>query len=772
MSIAWIEELNKDDIPTVGGKGANLGEMIRTFPVPNAYVVATDSFNRHLEENNLKEEIFGKLSVTDVNDPGLLDISSGDIRNLIIEATMPWETEAEIISAYKKLGARYVAVRSSATAEDLPEASFAGQQDTYLNVEGERELIKAVKQCWASLYTSRAIFYREKQGFQHEDVSLAVIVQQMVESDISGVMFTSHPSTGEKTVIIEAGYGLGETIVGGKITPDTYVVDQATLDISDKKISTQKIKYVRGKKRNEELEVEAELRDKQKMPDDKIKELAKIGVRIEEHYGKPMDVEWCLENNELSIVQARPATTIKNGTKPPAPKAPETEKVSVENPASHKPDIILVKGLAASPGVGSGKVTNIKDASELDRVKDGDILVTVMTTPDMVPAMRRAKAIVTNEGGMTCHASIVSRELGIPCIVGTSNATEVLSDGMEITVDASTGVVYEGIVELEAEEEAVATVTGVAESVPVTATKILVNIGVPEKANEYARLPVRGVGLMREEFIVTSYVCKHPSALIERGESQLFIDALIDGISTVARAFYPRPVVLRTSDFKTNEYRALEGGEKYEAEEANPMIGWRGVSRYVSKEYEEAFRLELRAIKKVRDDGLKNVWVMLPFVRTVDEVKRVLEIMKEEGLERGKDLKLWIMAEVPSNIFLADQFAELCDGFSIGSNDLTQLVMGADRDSDILAKLGYFDERNDAVKRAIAHLIRAAHEKGCTVSICGQAPSVYPEFTEFLIREGIDSISLNADVVPQTIRMVASLEQRIIMDTLREIHKD
>jgi pyruvate,water dikinase len=620
-------------------------------------------------------------------------------------------------------------------------------------------------------------------------------------------MFTSHPVTGEPKVLIEAGYGLGEAVVGGQITPDTYVVDQKTLQILDKKIATQAWKYTRAESGHTvKVDIPGELQSNQKLSDELIIELAKLGVKIEEHYKEPMDVEWCVEKGKVYIVQARPVTTIKPAEKPPsvevkpkeeaaAPAAAEgaeevsravevtSEQAAVEEAAGAgvgaregAVEAILLRGLAAAPGIGVGEVALVSSAAELDKVTKGKILVTTMTSPDMVPAMKRASAIVTNEGGMTCHAAIVSRELGIPCIVGTGNATEVLADGMSITVDANVGVVYEGVrAELlkagERRREA-AVVGAVGVQVPITATKVLVNLGVPEAAERCAALPVQGVGLMREEFVVGTHVGVHPNALIERGEAEKFVDALVEGMAQVARAFYPRPVIMRTSDFKTNEYRELKGGEKYEPHEANPMIGWRGCSRYVSPQFEEAFRLELRAVKKIREElGLKNLWIMLPFVRTVEETRRILEIMKEEGLERSKDFKVWLMAEVPSNIFLADKFAELVDGFSIGSNDLTQLIMGADRDSEFLGKMGYFDERNEAVTRAIECLIKTAHEKGCTVSICGQAPSVYPEFTEFLIRCGIDSISLNPDTVIDTIKLIAQVEQKILLERLGKYEK-
>ncbi|MDI6855938.1 MAG: phosphoenolpyruvate synthase [Candidatus Thermoplasmatota archaeon] len=759
MSILWIEELSKDDIALAGGKGANLGELLKgNFPVPNAFVITSSAFWSFLEETKTKQKIFETLAKVDINNSEELNKASEIIKEAITEAEIPWQMEIDILDAYRKLGSEeFVAVRSSATAEDLPAASFAGQQETYLNIKGEKALLENIKKCWASLYTPRAIFYRVEHGFQHEKVGMAVVVQKMINSDLSGVIFTSHPITGDKKVVIEAGYGLGETTVGGKITPDTYVVDQLTLKLEDKKISAQKIKYTRSEEgRSIEVDVPEEVQASQKLTDEQIYKLAEYGKRIEEFYTIPMDVEWCIENSDIYIVQARPITALK-------PKAEELKEKREVVPYEG-----ILKGLPASPGIASGKVVIIKDSTELAKVKKGNVLVTTMTSPDMVPAMRRACAIVTDEGGMTCHAAIVSRELGIPCIVGTGNATGVLQEGMEITVDAKTGVVYEGAVELRKEVIEEKKEVAVAEYLPITATKILLNIGVPEKAEEYSKLPVQGVGLMREEFIVSSYIGKHPCTLIERGEENNFIEVLAEGIEKVAKAFYPRFVVLRTSDFKTNEYRALEGGEKFEALEANPMLGWRGCSRYTSKEFESAFRLELKAIKKVRDKGLTNLWVMLPFVRTVEEVKKITSIMREEGLERSADFKLWLMAEVPSNIFLADKFAELVDGFSIGSNDLTQLILGADRDSEILAKLGYFDERNEAVKIAIEHLIKVAHEKNCTVSICGQAPSVYPEFTEFLVRAGIDSISLNPDAVKDAIRLVASIEQKLILEKVRK----
>jgi pyruvate,water dikinase len=500
--------------------------------------------------------------------------------------------------------------------------------------------------------------------------------------------------------------------------------------------------------------------------DEQVVELAKDAEVIEKHYGRPMDIEWALDTdtNKLYIVQARPETIWAAKGEAATP----TTKVKASQAT------VILRGLGASPGKASGKVVVIMDVKDIAQFQAGEVLVTEMTAPDWVPAMRKAAAIVTNGGGMTAHAAIVSRELGVPCIVGTKMATQVLKTGQEVTVDGQLGIIYEGIIEeakeTKAEGAQVLTADMVASTVPITGTKVYMNLGEPDKADEYKSLPFDGIGLMRIEFIIADWVGEHPLALIEQGRSQFFVDKLAEGVAKVAGAIYPRPIVVRMSDFKTNEYAALKGGEKYEPKESNPMIGWRGVSRYVSPEYAPGFKLECKAIKKVRDEmGLKNVWVMLPFVRTTWEVEKATQIMKEEGLERGKDFKLWFMAEVPSIVILADEFSKLCDGFSIGSNDLTQLTLGADRDSGILGNLGYFDERDPAVLRSIAHLIRVAHKYGVTVSICGQAPSVYPEITKFLVENGIDSVSVNPDTVITTKKLVASVEQKLVLSRLSEL---
>jgi pyruvate,water dikinase len=760
--IAAIADLTKNDIPIAGGKAANLGELVGAgFNVPLGFVLTTAAYGDFMESNGLEGRISGYLKGIDIGSELALQSASAEIRKAFEASPMPADLRNDIVKEYARMSKGkkpvLVAVRSSATAEDLPTASFAGQQETYLNVGNQEDLLDKVRKCWSSLYTPRAIAYRVTKNFEHSKVKLAVVVQKMVNSEISGIMFTVDPNSEQPHIIIEAGYGLGEAIVGGQVTPDTYVVDKFHDKIINKRIAKQTWKFARGRTGETVREdVQESMASAQKMPDDKILELGEVGKQIEVHYARPMDIEWCVEDDEIFVVQARPVTTLQGNGNSKA--KGEVKKGSV----------ILVKGLSASPGKASGPVRKVTEEN-LEIVQKGDIMVTTMTTPDMVPAMTKAAGIVTDEGGMTCHAAIVARELGIPCIVGTGDATHKLKDGAMITIDGGMGVVYEGAEEKKAEEKKAADAV---HSVPATGTKVLVNIGVPHKAEEYCKLPVSGVGLMRIEFLFTSFVQEHPQAMLEQGRGQELVDKLADGIAIVGKAFYPRPIILRTSDFKTNEYKEMKGGDKFEPKEANPMIGWRGCSRYVSPSYMEAFKCELRAIKKVREEmGLKNVMIMLPFVRTIDELKKITAMMSEVGLERNRDFKLYLMAEIPCNIFMAEEFSDWCDGFSIGSNDLTQLTMGADRDSDILGRMGYFDERNDAIKRAIQILIDAAHRKGRTVSICGQAPSVYPEFTEFLVKAGIDSISLNPDTVVSTISVIASAEQRLLLEGARKAIK-
>lgn len=772
-----LKDVRKDMIELAGGKGANLGELISIgVRVPPGFVITSGAFRYFVNYNKLADKIFEILKTSQDEEE-----ASTKIKELIMSAKVPEDLERSIMEAYDRLAKLVgkdplVAVRSSATAEDIEQASFAGQQDTYLNVSRE-SLIEHVKKVWASLYSARAIAYRNAKGIDHTQVSMAVVVQKMVNSRSAGVMFTLNPSNGDPNyIVIESSWGLGEAVVAGKVTPDEVVVRKSDLKIELKRVSRKRIKIVYDpqNKRNVEVSLEGSPEAEEfSLNDNEIIELARMALAIEKHYGRPMDIEWAVDADikfpeNVFIVQARPETYWS------ARQAAKGAEAKVE-PTKAK---ILAKGLPASPGLVSGRARILLHLHQAKDFQKGDILVTKMTDPDWVPIMKMASAIVTDEGGMTSHAAIVSRELGIPAVVGTGNATSVIKDGQIITVDAYRGVIYEGELETTKPEakqaELPASVGGLSlprdvllSLYPITATKIYMNLGQPDVIHKYLDLPFDGIGLMRIEFIVSEWIRYHPLYLIKIGKPELFVDKLAEGIAMVASAIYPRPVVVRFSDFKSNEYSRLIGGEEFEPEERNPMIGWRGVSRYISDVYQPAFRLEVRAIRKVREEmGLKNVWVMFPFVRTTWELQKALNLMEEEGLKRGSEFKVWVMAEVPSVIMLADEFAKLVDGFSIGSNDLAQLTLGVDRDSDILARMGYYDERDPAVLRSIRKLIRVAHRYGRTVSICGQAPSVYPEINEFLVREGIDSISVNPDAVIQVRRQVASIEQKILIEKL------
>ncbi len=791
--VLWFDEVRKEDVPLVGGKVANLGEM-RSFglPVPPGFAVTAYAYQRFITETGIAHEIYRIIKeVVKEKKPQEYQEASRRIRQLIESTPIPEDIEQAIKAAYRRLGDLIgipnplVAARSSATAEDLPDASFAGQQDTYLGIRGEDDLIDKVRRCWSSLFTARAISYREDKGFRHEDVLISVAVQKMVNSRSAGVMFTINPVTGAMDeLVIESSYGLGETVVGGKVTPDTFVVDKETLEIKEKHLGDKRIEIVMlSNGGTEEREVEPDRRQQFSLSDQEIRKLAEYGVKIEEHYGRPMDVEWAIDKDfqwpeNVFILQARPETVYS--LKAVEAEAGSGSSAAVEEVEAAKGEPVL-KGLPASPGVAAGvaKVAlTVDEAAQM--IKEGDVLVTKMTTPDWEPYMKIVSAIVTDEGGMTSHAAIVSRELGIPCIVGTGKATQVLQTGKKYTVDGGTGVVYEGVREDLIKKPAAPTAAGEAVivagptlEIPVTGTKIYMNLGIPEKIEQYKDLPIDGIGLMRIEFIIASWIKMHPLYAMSIGKEDFYVEKLAEGIGTVARAIYPRPVVVRLSDFKTNEYAKLEGGAEYEPEEANPMIGWRGASRYISKEFEPAFRLELRAIRSLHEQGLRNVWVMIPFVRTVWEAEKTIAIMEDEGLRPGRDFQVWAMAEVPSIVVLADQFNRYFQGYSIGSNDLTQLTLGVDRDSGVLPKIDprYFDERDLAIKRMIQHLIKVAHRDGRTVSICGQAPSVYPDFTEFLVRAGIDSISVNPDAVISTRRLVARIERRLVLERLAKLEE-
>jgi len=788
--VLWFEHLRKYDIPLVGGKNANLGEMLQAgIPVPPGFAVTAYAYNKFITETSIAEKIYKTIeeTVTAVGKPQQFEKASKEIRKIIEETPMPREIETAIKKTYTALSKRIksakalVAVRSSATAEDLPGASFAGQQETYLNVAGAKELVEKTVKCWSSLFTPRAIFYRTEKGFKHEQVFISVGVQKMVNAKAAGVIFTINPVTGESDqIVIEANWGIGESVVSGSVTPDNYIVDKKTLKILEKKIAKKTVEYIRDPKTGKTIHVDVptDRQEQQCLTEKEITRLAELAKRIEKHYGgHPQDIEFAIDRDisfpeNVFIVQSRPETVWSPEKMPPKIEAPKPPAPSPQ-PVELK---VVVKGIAAGKraiGAGLAKVVlTPEDASKL--VKKGDVLVVTMTNPDYVPFMKLSGAIVTDKGGVTCHAAIVSRELGIPCIVGTENATEVMVTGQEYTVDAKSGVVYEGIMSEIAgpTTPATAPTPTVITSAPITATKIYLNLGVPEMIKEYKNLPFDGIGLMRLEFILASYIGEHPSYLLETGQGDKFVNKLAEGIATVARTIQPRPVVVRLSDFKTNEYRKLKGGEKYEIVEANPMLGWRGASRYISKWYEKAFRLECKAIKKCREEwGLKNVWVMLPMIRTVWEAKKCLEIMKDEELERSRDFQVWFMAETPAIAIMADEFSKFCDGYSIGSNDMTQGILMIDRDSERLGLMGYFDERDPAIKRILAHLIKVAHEHGCTVSICGEGPSNLPDFAEFLVRCGIDSISVNADAVINTRKMVASLEQKMLLEDLAELRE-
>jgi len=771
--IKWFRDISKKDISSVGGKGANLGEMYNIkLPIPPGFVVTAQAYKSFLEKAGIKKDIEKLLSKINIDNQDSLHEASEKIQELILNQEVPDDISLEIKDAYDSLDVNidvfkmvnkstlsmikagrsmpFVAVRSSATAEDLPEASFAGQQATYLNVKGSNNVVNSVKKCWASLFTARAIYYREKNNFPHSKVYIAVVVQKMINGNVSGIMFTANPSTNnENEIMIEAGYGLGEAIVSGGVNPNNYIVNKDDFIIKHKEIKKQNwmIAYDEYLGRTVKKSVPDNLAGEQALDDHKILEVAKFGFDIENHYKKPMDIEFTIEGSKVYILQARPITTLK-----------KREEETEEEKASYEDKKVILTGLAASPGVITGKVKLIKKISEMNKIEKNDILVTVMTNPDMVPAMERASGIITDEGGATSHAAIVSRELGIPCVVGTEKATSLLKDGQEVTVDGSSGKVYSGAVEIKYEKMSEEEKEDIEELK--TKTKIYMNLGEPDKINEYKNLPFEGIGLMRIEFIITSEIGKHPLYVIKNNEEESYIDKLASGISKVASIINPKPVIVRFSDFKTNEYRDLEGGEEFEEQENNPMIGFRGASRYISQDFVEAFKLECRAIRKAREEN-KNVHVMIPMPRNVGEIKKCLEILKEEGLERSKYFQIYLMGEVPSIALIPDDFASLdIDGVSIGSNDLTQLVLGVDRDSAKLGKLGYFNENDKAVLQAMSNIIRAFKMHGKKTSICGQAPSVYPEIVEFLVKQGIDAISVNPDAVLKVRKHVSEVENQ------------
>jgi pyruvate,water dikinase len=795
--VKWFSELGIDDVPVVGGKNAALGEMYSNLVplgvnVPDGFALTADAYRHFFKETGLDEQIKKILSDLNTKDIRNLQVRGKKVREAILKASLPQDLQDAITESYKKLGEKYgkdtvVAVRSSATAEDLPGASFAGQQETYLNVHGIKNILISTKKCIASLFTDRAISYRADKGFSHFDAALSVGIQCMVRSDLasSGVAFTIDTETGfDKVVIVTSIYGLGEFIVQGKVIPDEFIIFKPSLDdnrknsIVGKKIGEKNIKLVYAKDGTKQEKVSPKDAQKFSLTDEEAVKMAKWCYQIEKYFSKkhghyqPMDIEWAKDGNtgELFIVQARPETVVSG-----------QDKNILREYKLEKTSEVLVKGIAVGSKIGAGKVRVLHNAKSINSFEKGEVLVTEITDPDWEPIMKIASAIVTDEGGRTSHAAIVSRELGIPCIVGSGDATKVLKNGQEVTVDASggqVGNVYHGILPFHVKEHHL-------DKLPKVETKIMVNIGSPDDAFKNFNLPVEGVGLGRLEFIIASYVRFHPNALIDykklkdgkktpditkllkeidahtplyEDKTQFYVDELALGIAKIGAAFYPHKVIIRFSDFKTNEYRTLVGGEMYEPHEENPMLGWRGASRYYDPKFKTAFGLECKAMKIVREDmGLSNVIPMIPFCRTPEEGKQVLAVMKEKGLDRemDKDLKVYVMCEIPSNILLADEYLEIFDGMSIGSNDLTQLTMGLDRDSGIVTHIA--NENNPAVKKLVAQIIQKCKEKNKYIGICGQAPSDYPEFAQFLVDEGIESMSLNPDTV---IKIIMALGEK------------
>jgi len=789
--ILWFKEINLKSLSKVGGKNASLGEMYQKLTkkgirVPNGFAVTADAYWHFIKTTGLDRKIRELLQGLDTGNIRNLASRGAKVREAILDAEFSEELKKEIVNAYQKLSAEYhrtnvdVAVRSSATAEDLPDASFAGQQESYLNVTGHYALLESVKKCVASLFTDRAISYRVDKKFNHFKIALSVTVQKMVRSDLaaSGVMFSIHTETGfANAVVINASYGLGEYVVKGLVTPDEYLVFKPTLkqgynSIIGKELGAKRHKLIYatgGSKTTQDVEVSDYDKNRYVLKDKEILQLARWACLIEDHYQKPMDMEWASDgqDNKLYIVQARPETVRS-----------QVDPNIIEEYLLLKKGKVLVQGAAVGKKIGQGKAQIVKNVAEISRFKEGNVLVTEMTDPDWEPIMKKAAAIVTDAGGRTCHAAIVSRELGIPCLVGAGQATEVIKNNQAITVsgaEGEVGYVYQGLLPYKIKK------TNIKHFKP-PRTQVMMNLGNPETAFMESFIPNQGVGLARQEFIVSTYIKIHPMALINfnkltkaadkdliaghtvhyQNKSQFFVDKLAEGIGRIAGAFYPRDVIVRLSDFKTNEYANLIGGQEFEPQEDNPMLGWRGASRYYSPKYLPAFKLECQALKKAREAmGLINIKIMVPFCRTVAEGRKVLDILASQGLKRGvKNLEVYVMCEIPANVILGKEFADIFDGFSIGTNDLTQLTLGVDRDSELVSHV--YDERNEAVKELVRQTIQKAHQHRPRrkVGICGQAPSDFPDFAQFLVKEGIDSISLNPDTVIGTSLKILEQEKK------------
>lgn len=745
--VVWLEDVGIEDVPMVGGKGASLGEMINAeIPVPRGFCVTAQAFRHFIDETDIANDIFSALHVN-VDDTADLARAADKAKELVLVTRMPQNIRDEIAKAYAELTKRegketFVAVRSSATAEDIPEASFAGQQETFLNVKGTEAVVEAVQKCWASLYGARAIFYREKQGFSHESVNIAVVVQKMVDSDTAGVMFTSNPTTGEPEAVIEASWGLGETVVSGAVSPDTYVIDRRSRKINVS-IATKNVMIIKDPNTGETVkkDVPDDLRNKRVLSDDEIYSILDLGEIVEDHYSMPQDVEWGIEKGKVYMLQSRPITTIR--------------KQGGEK---------ILEGLAASPGLASGTVKIVMALDHLEKVLEGDILVTTMTSPDMVPAMRRAAAIVTDEGGLTSHAAIVSRELGVPAVVGTKEATLKLKDDMVVTVDGEKGLVFSGQIEKAEVKESAPSLTMAATAKPITATEVKVNVSIAEATDRAIATGADGVGLLRVEHMILG-LNKHPHWYIEQNKQEEFIAELQKGIRTVVDAFFPRPVWVRTLDAPTDEFRAMEGGEE-EPIEPNPMLGWRGIRRDLVDT--EVFKMQLQTFKNLIDNGYTNIGIMLPLVQHQDEVRRAKEFIVEVGIDFEK-VDVGIMIEIPASALIVDDLiAEGIDFVSFGTNDLTQYTLAVDRNNENVANL--YNEQHPAVLKLIQYVIERCNEAGVVSSICGQAGS-NPKMAEKLVRMGITSISSNIDAVERVREAVARTETRIMLDAARNSNK-
>jgi len=746
--ILFFKDIDKNDVSIVGGKGANLGEMVQAdFPVPPGFAITIYAYDKFLKKNSLDVKIAEALKNLDVNDPAQLQEASKTIKEMIKRSEVPEEVIHEVFSSYKKLSGvlknALVAVRSSATVEDLPGASFAGQQETFLNVKRESNLIEAVRSCWASLFTARSIFYRKQNKISETGVKISVIVQKMIQSEVSGVMFSIDPVTNDKDrIIIEAVWGLGEMIVQGDVIPDRYVVQKGTFEILSKEISDQSVMLTKVGGKNKKIAVKKKNIDKQKINDSEVIKLAKIANNLQKHYYFPQDIEWAKSKDDLYIVQTRPVTTLGMKT---------AKRMEIDGEKIEMTTAPILEGISASPGISTGVVKIIKNSKNISKVKAGDVLVSEMTSPDFVPAMKRASAIITDKGGQTSHAAIVSRELGIPCIVGTKRATKKLKDNQIITVDANKGMIYLGSkikIERNSEKEKINTNK--------TATKLYVNLAEPQLAKKVSKLNIDGVGLLRAEFMIAD-IGIHPKEAIRLKKQGDFVKKLEMGIGKFCRTFSPRPVVYRATDFKTNEYSALKGGKKWEPKEPNPMLGYRGSFRYIADP--EVFTLELRALKAVQKK-YNNIRLMVPFVRSPRELSKIRKLVMAEGLFDNSNFKFWMMVEIPVNVISIDEFIDVgIDGVSVGTNDLTMLITGTDRDNDSVAQA--FDERSDAVLWALKRTIRKCSKRGVTTSICGQAPSVYDDLVKKLVKWGITSISVNPDAINRVRGIIARTEKNI-----------